>query len=48
MISHIDHVVLTVADIERSVAKTGAVGPIQSLYFNDPDGNLIEVGVYPT
>ena len=28
------------------VARTGAVGPIQSVYFRDPDGNLIEVARY--
>ena len=27
--------------------RAGALGPIQSVYFNDPDGNLIEVSVYP-
>jgi catechol 2,3-dioxygenase-like lactoylglutathione lyase family enzyme len=25
------------------VAKTGARGPLRSIYFRDPDGNLIEV-----
>jgi catechol 2,3-dioxygenase-like lactoylglutathione lyase family enzyme len=25
------------------VPKTGALGPMQSIYFRDPDGNLIEV-----
>jgi len=29
--------------IEGPVAKTGATGPITSVYFRDPDGNLIEV-----
>ncbi len=29
--------------IEGPVEKTGALGPITSVYFNDPDGNLIEV-----
>ena len=32
--------------IEGPVAKTGAVGPMTSVYFNDPDGNLIEISSY--
>ena len=28
------------------VARTGAVGPMVSVYFRDPDGNLIELGAY--
>lgn len=32
-----------VAVIEGPVRRTGATGPILSVYFRDPDGNLIEV-----
>ncbi len=28
------------------VARTGATGPIRSVYFRDPDGNLVEVANY--
>ena len=30
------------------VPRTGALGPIRSIYFRDPDGNLIEVSTYGT
>lgn len=32
-----------VAVIEGPVARTGATGPLTSIYFRDPDGNLVEV-----
>src|SRR5256885_2025940 len=31
---------------EGPVEKTGALGPMQSIYFRDPDGNLLEVSKY--
>ena len=33
--------------LEGPVMKSGAQGPIESVYFNDPDGHLIEVSRYP-
>ena len=35
-----------VAIIQGPVDKTGAMGPIVSVYFRDPDGNLVEVSNY--
>jgi len=35
-----------VAVSEGPVARTGATGPIESVYFRDPDANLIEVSNY--
>ena len=35
-----------VAVEEGPVARTGALGPIESVYFRAPDGNLIEVSRY--
>ena len=37
---------LGVAIEEGPVRRTGATGPITSVYFRDPDGNLIEVSEY--
>jgi catechol 2,3-dioxygenase-like lactoylglutathione lyase family enzyme len=43
----IDHLRLCgVPILEGPVARTGAVGPITSVYFRDPDNNLIEVANY--
>ncbi|KAF0223533.1 MAG: ring-cleaving [Rhodospirillaceae bacterium] len=35
-----------VAIVEGPVARTGAVGPIMSVYVRDPDHNLIEICTY--
>ncbi|HRE13983.1 MAG TPA: hypothetical protein PLD37_07305, partial [Usitatibacteraceae bacterium] len=35
-----------VAIEQGPVPKTGATGPIRSVYFRDPDGNLVEVSNY--
>ena len=35
-----------VAIIEGPVPKTGALGAMSSVYFRDPDGNLVEVSNY--
>lgn len=32
--------------IEGPVDRTGALGPIRSVYVRDPDGNLVEVSSY--
>ncbi|CAM4121939.1 VOC family protein [Stenotrophomonas maltophilia] len=36
-----------VAVEQGPVARTGALGPIESVYVRDPDGNLIEISRYP-
>lgn len=45
VINHLDKENIEV--IEGPIAKSGAVGTIQSVYFSDPDKNLVEVSVYP-
>jgi hypothetical protein len=45
VIAHLDKENIEV--IEGPIAKSGAVGTIQSVYFSDPDKNLVEVSVYP-
>jgi hypothetical protein len=32
--------------LEGPVMKTGATGPIRSVYVRDPDLNLVEISVY--
>ncbi|MGE5673108.1 MAG: VOC family protein [Mycobacterium leprae] len=44
VIAHLQRVGVAIA--EGPVTRTGAVGPITSVYLRDPDGNLIEVSTY--
>jgi catechol 2,3-dioxygenase-like lactoylglutathione lyase family enzyme len=44
--THLRHCGVTI--LEGPVMRTGATGAIVSLYFRDPDGNLIEVSNYAT
>lgn len=39
---------LDVAILEGPVARTGATGPIVSIYIRDPDENLVEIGIPST
>ena len=34
--------------LEGPVPRTGATGPIESVYIRDPDGNLVEISNYVT
>jgi catechol 2,3-dioxygenase-like lactoylglutathione lyase family enzyme len=36
-----------VAILEGPVQREGALGPMQSVYCRDPDGNLVEIATYP-
>jgi catechol 2,3-dioxygenase-like lactoylglutathione lyase family enzyme len=44
----LDAIIPDLADliIEGPVQRTGALGPIRSIYLRDPDGNLIELSDY--
>ena len=43
----VDHLRACQVPVEEGpVARTGATGPITSLYVRDPDGNLIESSTY--
>ena len=44
VIEHLD--VHGVEILEGPVRRTGAIGTIKSVYFRDPDGNLVEISNY--
>ncbi|WP_413290026.1 VOC family protein [Bdellovibrio sp. HCB337] len=45
--SVVEHLKLCGITIEDGpIMRTGAIGPIESVYFRDPDCNLIEVSTY--
>jgi catechol 2,3-dioxygenase-like lactoylglutathione lyase family enzyme len=44
VMAHLERCGVTI--IEGPVARTGANGPLRSVYFRDPDMNLIEVSTY--
>ena len=47
LVEFIEHLnALDVPILKRPVSRTGAVGPINSVYLRDPDANLIEVCNY--
>jgi catechol 2,3-dioxygenase-like lactoylglutathione lyase family enzyme len=57
LIDRLDHLVMTCRDIEKTCAfyetvldgpveRTGALGPMTSVYLRDPDRNLVEISIY--
>ncbi|TYR78655.1 VOC family protein [Priestia megaterium] len=44
VITHLTNCKVTIE--EGPVSRTGAMGPITSVYIRDPDGNLIEISNY--
>ena len=44
VVSHLDHCGIEIE--EGIVPRTGATGPIKSVYLRDPDHNLVEVAEY--
>ena len=44
IMSHLDRCGVNI--IEGPVERTGAMGPMTSIYIRDPDQNLIEIAVY--
>jgi catechol 2,3-dioxygenase-like lactoylglutathione lyase family enzyme len=44
VIAHLDACRIPI--VEGPTRRTGATGPIQSVYFRDPDANLVEVSTY--
>ncbi|MCP5157008.1 MAG: VOC family protein [Ectothiorhodospiraceae bacterium] len=44
VMSHLEEAGVEV--FEGPVDRTGALGPIRSVYLRDPDGNLIEISTY--
>ncbi len=43
----LEHLLLEgVVIVEGPVARSGALGPMQSVYFRDPDGTLLEIARY--
>ena len=44
VVDHLEYCGITIEN--GPVSKTGALGPIQSVYCRDPDGNLIEIASY--